>query len=163
MCGRTRVKLLDPRPPLLILDVMAEKLTISKRSIGWMGLKRGHKARPLEWLAEKGIFAVSLSAIVMVFLIFIFIAREALPILFGQMNSARTQRVIPVDQMDKLSPVQLRAYLDLTPEQFNTMDQDTKKTLMEIKVEDAKESSSDKDAAVNTTAWQYMIFPYQWT
>jgi hypothetical protein len=43
----------------------------TKRSIGWMGLKRGHRARPLEWLAEKSIFAVSLSAIVMIFLIFL--------------------------------------------------------------------------------------------
>ena len=53
-----------------------------------MGIHRGHKARPLEWLAEKGIFLVSLSTILVIFLIFLFVAREALPIFFGQMNSA---------------------------------------------------------------------------
>ena len=42
-----------------------------------MGLKRGHRARPVEWLAEKGIFLVSLSAIVMVFLIFVFVTALA--------------------------------------------------------------------------------------
>ena len=45
-----------------------------------MGLKRGHKARPVEWIAEKFIFLVSLSAIVMVFLIFLFVARDAWPV-----------------------------------------------------------------------------------
>ena len=53
-----------------------------------MGIHRGHKARPLEWLAEKFIFLVSLSAILVVFLIFLFVAREALPVFLGQTNSA---------------------------------------------------------------------------
>ena len=25
----------------------------AKRSVGWMGIHRGHQARPLEWLAEQ--------------------------------------------------------------------------------------------------------------
>jgi len=53
-----------------------------------MGIHRGHKARPLEWLAEKFIFLVSLSTILMVFLIFVFVAREALPVFFGQSDTA---------------------------------------------------------------------------
>jgi hypothetical protein len=48
----------------------------TRRSVGWMGLKRGHKARPLEWVAEKFIFLVSLSAIIVIFLIFLFVARD---------------------------------------------------------------------------------------
>jgi len=91
------------------------------------------------------------------------VAREALPIFLGQMNSASIQKVVPVADMDKLSPAQLQEYLGLTPAQFAAMDQDTKKTLMEVKVEDAKESSTDKDAAVNTTSWRYLLRPYQWT
>ncbi len=142
---------------------MAAKITISKRSVGWMGLKRGHQARPLEWLVEKGIFLISLSAIVMVFLIFLFIGREALPIFFGEMNSASIQKVIPVEDMNKLTPAQLQAYLGLTPKQFAEMDDETKKTLMEVKVEGAKESSKDKDAEVNTVSWRYLLRPYQWS
>lgn len=128
-----------------------------------MGLKRGHQARPLEWLVEKGIFLVSLSAIVMVFLIFLFIGREALPIFLGEMNSASTQKVIPVEDMGKLTPSELQTYLGLTPKQFAEMDDETKKTLMEVKVEGAKESSKDKDAAINTTSWRYLLRPFQWT
>src|SRR5579885_2876474 len=121
---------------------MTEKVasaSSSKRSVGWMGLQRGHQAHPLEWLAEKGIFLVSLSAIVMVFLIFIFVAREALPIFLGQMNSSSVQKAVPVAEMDKMSPAELQKYLGLTPDEYSSMDHDTLKTLMEVKIEGAKE------------------------
>jgi phosphate transport system permease protein len=135
----------------------------TKRSIGWMGLSRGHRAKPLEWLAEKTIFAVSLLSILLIFLIFVFIGKEATPILLGRMNSALLQDVIPVEQMDKLSPERLRDYLGLTPEQFTAMDHDTLKTLMELKAESAKEGNTDKDAALNTTRWRYLLGKHQWT
>jgi phosphate transport system permease protein len=147
----------------LYLKKMADTSNIGDRSIGWMGLKRGHRARPLEWLVEQFIFLVSLSAIVMVFLIFLFVMREALPVLLGQLNSASVQKAIPVENMGKLTPAQLQSYLGLTTRQFAEMDEDTKKTLMEIKIENAKAASKDKDAAVNTTSWRYLLEPYQWT
>lgn len=128
-----------------------------------MGLRRGHHAKPLEWLAEKLIFVVSLSAILIVFLIFVFIGREALPVLFGQMNTALVQKTIPVEQVDKLSPAQLQDYLGLTKEQFASMDRDTLKELMSLKIESSKESSTDKDATINTTQWRYLLRPHQWS
>lgn len=142
---------------------MTNGKNITKRSVGWMGLQRGHQAHPLEWIAEKGIFLVSLSAIIMVFLIFLFVAREAAPIFFGEMNSASVQKVIPVEEMDKMSPAELQKYLGLTAKEFNAMDQDTRKALMEVKIEAAKEAPMDKDAAVNTTSWHYLLHPHQWT
>lgn len=128
-----------------------------------MGLQRGHKARPLEWIAEKMIFLVSLSAIVMVFLIFLFVAREAMPILLGKMNNASGQKIIPVEEMSKLSPAEMQEYLGLTPQQYTEMDTDTKKALMEAKADELKESSKDKDAGLNTTSWRYLLFPHQWS
>ena len=141
---------------------MPEHPTI-KRSIGWMGLRRGHHAKPLEWLAEKVILLVSMSAILMVFLIFVFIAREALPVALGHMNSALSQATIPVAQMDKMSKDQLQAYLGLTPGQFATLDHDTLKTLMELKIESSNESSKDPDASVNTTQWRYLLLSHRWS
>lgn len=128
-----------------------------------MGIRRGHNARPLEWLAEKFIFLVSLSAIVMVFLIFLFVTREALPVVLGQMNSSQVQKVIPPDQLDKMSPAEVKLYLGLSEKQFKEMDKEILKTLMEIKVESAKEAPVNKDAAANTTAWRYLLQPYQWS
>lgn len=128
-----------------------------------MGIQRGHNAHPVEWLAEKFIFLVSLSAIVMVFLIFAFVLREAMPVVLGKMNSAAVQPVIPVADMDKLSAEELRAYLELTPEQFTKMNHDTKKMLMESKVEGAQEVPDNPDAKLNTIQWRYLLLPHQWS
>jgi phosphate transport system permease protein len=132
------------------------------RSVGWMGLQRGHRAKPLEWIAEKGIFAVSLSAILLIFLIFLFVAREALPILLGRTNNASGQTVIPVADMDKHSPAEIEAYLGLTSGQFAAMDAETKKSLMEVKVEELRDVTQDPDTRLNTTSWRHMILPHQW-
>ncbi|MBI3415358.1 MAG: phosphate ABC transporter permease subunit PstC [Verrucomicrobia bacterium] len=139
----------------------------AKRTIGWMGIQRGHRARPFEWLMEKFIFLVSLSAILMVFLIFIFVAREALPIFFGQMNSAPVQPALPVEEMNKLPKEKLREYLGLSPAKFAAMDEETKKLLMEARLEAQTEIPEalrqNKDAMLNTTQWRYLLQPYQWT
>ena len=140
----------------------APKPNQSRRSHGWMGLKRGHNAHPFEWLAEKGIFLVSLSAILMILLIFVFIGREALPVFLGQMDSSATQQVISPDRMDELTPEQLMGYLNLTPDEFQSMDRETLRILMEVKVEEIEAAPDNKDAAINTTSWRYLLFPYQW-
>ena len=137
-----------------------------KRNHGWMGIHRGHKARPLEWLAEKFIFLVSLSTILTVFLIFVFVAREALPIFLGQENSALIKPVIPPEDMDKLKPEELRAYLKLSEKQFQEMDRETKLDLMLVKQEAQNEIPeqfrNDPDAKLNTTEWGAMLKSHKW-
>ena len=132
-----------------------------------MGIHRGHKARPVEWIAEKFIFLVSLSAILMVLLIFLFVAREALPVFFGESNTALVQKPIPPEEMDKHSPAELQAYLELTPDQFGKMDKATLRDLMNVKVEaqnDIPEDfRTDPDASINTTEWKYLVQPHQWS
>lgn len=128
-----------------------------------MGLSRGHKARPMEWIVEKLIFLVSLSAIVTVFLIFIFVAREAFPIIFERVNNQVTQKVIPSADFEKLSPQELQSYLGLTPSEYGQKPKDTLKLLMELKEEAAKEASQDKDAEVNTVSWRYILKAHQWS
>ena len=128
-----------------------------------MGLRRGHTARPMEWLVEKGIFVVSLSTIVMISLIFLFTALEALPVFLGNTNNSLVQKTIPVEEMDRLTPKQLREYLGLTEKEFLGMQRETLKSLMEVKIETASEATHDKDAALNTTSWRYLLLPYQWT
>ena len=138
----------------------------SRRSHGWMGIHRGHKARTGEWLAEKFIFLVSLSAILMVLLIFLFVAREALPVFFGETNTALVQKPIPLAEMDKHSPAELQAYLELTPDQFTKMDKATLRDLMAVKVEaqdDIPENfRNDPDAKINTTEWKYLLQAHKW-
>lgn len=136
---------------------------ISDPDSGWNGIRRGVRRAPGEWLAEKAIFLVSLSAIVLVFLIFAFVLREALPIVFGQMDSSVAQKVIAPEDMGTLSETELKKYLELSDDEFGEMDQETLQLMMEIKVEAAAEAPEDKDAKVNTTDWSMMLKPHQWT
>jgi phosphate transport system permease protein len=128
-----------------------------------MGIKRGHKARPFEWIVEKGILLVSLSAIVMVLLIFVFIARESLPIFFQREDSSHPTSVIQVADAAKHSKEELAAYLDMKPSEVAELDAETLKLMLEVKLEAASQASTDKDAQVNTTHWRYLLLPYQWT
>jgi len=147
--------------------VTPDAKTEEPRPHGWIGIHRGHKARPVEWLAEKFIFLVSLSAIAMVLLIFLFVAREALPIFFGGINTALVQPVIPVAEMEKHSPAELQRYLDLTPEQYKSVDHDTLLALMQGKIDEQNEVPenfrNNPDAHVNTTEWKYLLQPHQWS
>jgi len=129
----------------------------------WAKLCTGHKARPLEWLVEKGFFLTSLSAIVMIFLIFFFVASKAWPIVVGKENSSKVFTTIPVADMAKHSPQELQTYLDVTARQWAGFDDETKRILMEVKLEEAKERPDDKDAELNTTEWRYLLKPHQWT
>lgn len=134
------------------------------RTIGWMGIHRGHRARPVEWVIEKGIFLISMSAVLMILLIFVFIGREAAPALFQRMNSASSQTVIPVEEMAKHSSDELAAYLGMTKAEFASKDKELIKELMLVRVEAAAEKKNvDKDVAVNSTRWRYLLGPHQWT
>src|SRR5688500_17662944 len=135
----------------------------ANRTLGWMGIQRGHKARPLEWIVEKSVLLVSLSTILMILLIFLFIGREAMPILLGRMDSSHAIEAIPPEKMHTLSRQKLQAYLELDDAEFARMKEDDFKVLMEIKAEEKKEAPTDKDSAANTTDWKYLVKPHQWT
>lgn len=128
-----------------------------------MGIHRGHRARPLEWIIEKGIFLVSMSAVLMILLIFVFIGREAAPALFQQMNSAAVQEVWSVEQASKKSKKEIAAYLGMSVAQVAEMGDEGVKEILQIRIEAAAEGSKDKDANINTTEWRYLIGPHQWT
>ena len=144
-----------------------EKSAISSRqsAIGqeWATLATSHKSRPLEWIVEKGFFLTSLSAIVMIFLIFLFVGNKAWPIFTGQVNSSKVFNPIPVEDMAKHSPKELQEYLNVTAAQWKSFDEETKRTLMEVRLEESKERPNDKDAEINTTKWRYILKPYQWS
>jgi phosphate transport system permease protein len=60
-----------------------------------------------------------------------------------------------------MTPQQLQAYLGLTSEQFTSMDRETLKTLMQLKQDDP--ASGNRDAALDTTRWRYLMGPYKWS
>jgi phosphate transport system permease protein len=145
------------------MNTPPQPLTRTRRAGNWNDLLRGGKPRPMETLVETGIFLVSLSALVMILLIFLFVGREALPVVLGRTTSANADRVIPPSDLEKLSPDERMAYLGLKPRQLAAMDQETLRELMRVKAEAAAKTPADKDAALNTTRWRLMLGPHQWT
>ena len=129
----------------------------------WDSLQQRHPLQRLDWLAEKGIFSISLSAILMVFLIILFVTREGFPILLEPAIKDAAETVIPLDQLTQTSPERIQQYLELTPSEYQSMDRETIELLMEVKLEELSESSSDKDAHLNTAHWRYLLFPHQWS
>jgi phosphate transport system permease protein len=132
---------------------------------GWEFIRKGRRKRPGEWLVEKIIFLVALSAIVLVFLIFAFVANKAWPVIFGKTDSSKASgaQVIPVADMVKYTPQQLQAYLGVSEKQWAQMDDEGRKALMELKVEMGQEKTLNRDAGLNTSSWRYLLMPQQWT
>lgn len=133
-----------------------------------MGIRRGHRARPFEFIAEKLIFLVSLTAITMVFLIFLFVAREAAPVFLGRVDSAAVlekKKPVTPEEMDRVSPEELRTYLGLGPEEFRRLDRATLRELVQFKHETAQEKAppADKDELLNTVSWRHLLWPHQWS
>lgn len=141
-------------------------LTNSGNPSDWSGIRRGSNSRPLEWIAEKAIQGVSFTAIAIVFLIFIFVAKEAVPVFLGQSDSSLIQPVIPVSQISSTPPEVLRRYLGLTAREFSAMDQETMKDLMQAHEDGAKDipesARNDPNARVNGSSWKYLVLPHQW-
>jgi phosphate transport system permease protein len=102
-------------------------------------------------LAERAIFTVALSSIVMILLIFAFVGREALPVILGQTNNARVQR----------STDNLPVFLGVTEAELAGYDAETVKTLVELKKEEMAQIANP-DARLNTTGWKLLFQPYRW-
>lgn len=124
--------------------------------------RRSPRGRRVEWLVERGIFFVSLSAIIMIFLIFAFVGREALPVLLGQTNNARGHKPMTAEQIHATSPAELARYLGVTQAELAGYDAQTVRTLVELKGEELAQSTNP-DMRLNTTSWRLMAQPYRWS
>ena len=145
---------------------MTQADTSSNAPNDWAGVRRGQQRRPLEWLVEKGIFLVSLSAILMVFLIFLFVARESLPLVLGQVDASAARIAMTLDQINALPPPELAKLLDLSESELSQMqavEPDTVKLLIEAKFEEIAVAPTDKDASINPVAWRYLLRPHEWS
>ncbi|MFZ9855016.1 MAG: phosphate ABC transporter permease subunit PstC [Limisphaerales bacterium] len=132
-----------------------------------MGLRRGHRARPGEWIVEKLIQGVGLSTIGVMVLILVFVGREALPVLLGRVNTALIQPILPSKDIDSIPKDTLRSYLELSRSQFDEMDRETLVALMEAREEGFRDIPeafrADPDAEVNTAHWRHLVLPRRWT
>ena len=124
------------------------------------GLTR-RRRRTGEWLAERGIFVISLTSILMIFLIFAFVGREAIPIALGQVTTARAKKPLTAPEALALPAGQLAKYLGVTAVELRGFDADTTKTLIELKAEELAQIDNP-DARLNAVSWPMLFRPHQW-
>lgn len=115
----------------------------------------------VEALTEKTIFAVSLAAIFAILLIFIFVARESVPVLFGQVNTARDAEIIEPEHAATLSSEALATYLGQPVEKIRPLSPDVLKELVASRNEELS-AHSNPDSKLNTAAWPMLLLPYRW-
>jgi phosphate transport system permease protein len=114
-----------------------------------------------EWLAERTIFVVALTSIVMIFLIFAFVGREALPVIFGQMDTARARKPYTLAEAQALPGDQLAKYIGVPLADLKSYDAETLKTLIDLKAEELAQIANP-DARLNTTSWKLLFQPQRW-
>jgi phosphate transport system permease protein len=129
----------------------------------WQSLANGSRSSLIERLMEKSIFLISLTTILFVLLIFVFIARESLPIFLGTLETKTNHEPIPVNALDTTSPQALQGYLGLTEEELLSMEKETLELLLEVKLEELAEAPVGADAAIQSTQWRYLLLPFQWS
>ena len=124
--------------------------------------RRGSSPRRwAEWLIERAIFLVALSTILVVFLIFAFVAREALPVIFRQTNNIHSQTPVTAAQIATMPPAELAKYLGVTTAELQGYDAETVRTLVELKAEELKQNIGP-DSRINTTSWGWLLRARQW-
>ncbi|MCX7885907.1 MAG: phosphate ABC transporter permease subunit PstC [Verrucomicrobiae bacterium] len=114
-----------------------------------------------ERLVEHGIFLVSLTSILMIFLIFAFVGRESLPVVLGKTNNARARKPLSVQEALRLPRAQLAQYLGVTTAELASYDAEVLRTLVELKAEELQQIANP-DARLNTTSWGMLWKPYRW-
>ena len=129
----------------------------------WTSIQQGGSRHRLDKLFELGMAAIASSATIFIFLIFLFVVKEALPVFLGQVDTSKGGEILSPDQLERMNPGDVKEYLELTNEQYHRLDQDALRLMMEVKFQAAQDMATDPQAGLNTASWDHMIFPYQWT
>ena len=128
----------------------------------WRSLDRAHAPRLWEQMAEKAILLISLTTILFVLLIFLFIGRESLPIILQTSKAPFPGESIPVSDLDSTPPETIQRYLELSEEEYRSMESETIALLLEVKLEALAATPVEGDVTIQSTRWRYLLRPFQW-
>jgi len=116
-----------------------------------------------ERILELGILLISATTSVAILMIFVFVGRESMPVIFGKSQLDASQSIRSVEDLHKMSAKEIMTYLGLSKEEYNSLDKQSLRELMLLKIETARDASKDKDAFINAASLKYLFFPHQWT
>ena len=128
----------------------------------WRSLDRAHAPRLWEQMAEKAILLISLTTILFVLLIFLFIGRESLPIILQTSKAPFPGESIPVSDLDSTPPETIQRYLELSEEEYRSMESETIALLLEVKLQALAATPVEGDVTIQSTRWRYLLRPFQW-
>jgi len=128
----------------------------------WTMLRGRANVQWLDRLVQTGMGLVASSATIFVFLIFVFVVKEAMPVFLGTVDPKRLEEAYQPDQIDMMTPAEIQTYLDLSPEQYGRMDRETLRLMMQVKWTAFQEQSEHPHAKLNTASWRYLLLPFQW-
>lgn len=114
-----------------------------------------------EHLAGWVVRSVAAGIIFLVFLIFVFLAKESFPVAMGQVTTARGGSSLPVEDALKLPPDQLAAYLGQAPDAVAALDGEMRKALVELRNKELQ-ATPNPDTLVNAASWENLLLPYAW-
>lgn len=122
--------------------------------------KRGNQA---EYAVRTFLSLVASSTVVMVCMIFIFVAWQCFPVLLQETDNSRSGQMIPPDQIKTQTISQLAKFLEIGEDQVASLKPDVLEQLVESRNQELASTSTNPDNKINTTSWSKLIFPYQWS
>ncbi len=125
-------------------------------------LRRKRRIGGLERIVEGGIFLISLSAVALVFLIFLFIAREAAPTILQRATTAQTAASTAQGTEIPTEPAALAAFLGLSLDELKSLDEETIHFLAESVAEERAKSFDNPDRSVNALSYSKIFLPHRW-
>ncbi|GEM_PF-28489 len=158
--------------PLLTAKGIPPESERTRQIIG-SALSAKRKIGFAEKLAEGSIFLISFSSVAVVFLIFIFIAREAGGVITQRLTTAQTsapQEAAAASKdttaggqaADKLDPEKIAALAGMTPAEVKELDAETLAYLLDSHKEETTRQGANPDRKINALSYRWMIFPRQW-
>ncbi|PTX91880.1 phosphate ABC transporter permease subunit PstC [Verrucomicrobia bacterium LW23] len=112
-------------------------------------------------IAGRIMLALSTLSILAVVLIFVFVAKECLPVLTGQTSTVRSGKTIDPETAAKMPAEEIAAYLQQPVPTIRSLTPDVLKQLVALRNEELA-GSKNSDDALNTTSWALMLMPHQW-
>lgn len=125
-------------------------------------VRRRRLRERLERVAEVAIWATSFTAIAVILLIFLFVGREALPVILQRSSTARIDAGIDPATAATLPREQLAAFLGMKPADLDGVDAETIQYLVQEKTSELSKSGSDPDAKLNSASYREMLLPRAW-
>jgi phosphate transport system permease protein len=105
---------------------------------------------------------VASSTIVLVLLIFVFVAWQCLPILLQETDNSRSGQILLPDQVAQKTPAEIAAFLKVDESKVKGLRAEVIQELVQSR-DDELSTSSNPDSKVNTTSWSKLLLPYQWS